>query len=198
MALAIESWNIKTNREWFVRLSDAGSNISVELYLTQTDAEAQTNRQAHGNTSGFGSGLELTLALDAGAAVTLSLFQETYAWHLVVSGSDGDTAKIFRIKAFVDLDEIDHPLFRNDALIATRAAAEINAHTHAVIRKEITLGSHIPELEPGDIVRINSARRGKDELLQITEHRMAFDLSDNGETKLTSTLSVAGFLALRR
>ncbi|MFA5706157.1 MAG: hypothetical protein WDA41_07365 [Candidatus Neomarinimicrobiota bacterium] len=195
MAFSITAWNINPNRVWFVRLSDAGSNIGVELYLTQADAEAQTNRQASGSTTGFGSDIEVILTPDLGATVP-AVFYLDYTWHLKVSGSDGDETKIFKVKEFVDLDEISHPIYRNTDLITTRATAEIDAHTHAVIRKEVTLGSHIPDIEPGDIVTINSTRRGKDELLQVTEHRIAAEISE--ETSLTSTLSIAGYLALKR
>ena len=44
MAFSIDSWNINPNRAWFVRLSDSGSGISVELYLSPEDAQAQISR----------------------------------------------------------------------------------------------------------------------------------------------------------
>jgi hypothetical protein len=198
MALLIQSWNLNPNREWFARLADAGSSISVELYLTQADAQAQTNRQAHGATSGFGSALGVTLTNDTGAAAPISLFQSTYSWHLMVSGSDGDATKIFRMKAFVDLDEIEHPIYRNEALITSRATAEIDAHTHARIAKDIALGTHIPTLEPGDIVRVQSTRRGKNELLQMAEHRIMAEISGGGQVSLINSITAVGYLALRR
>lgn len=197
MSFAINAWNINLNLVWFVRLADVGSGISVELYLTQADAEAQTNRQAYGETSGFGSSLPVTLSSDP-AGHQVSLFQDAYSWHLLVSGSDGDPAKIFKIKEFVDLEEIDHPLFRNSCLIAIRAAAEIDAHTHARSTKEIEFGSHLPTLEPGEVLRLNSTRRGKDELLQAVEHRITGEVNDAGEARLTSTATVAAYLALKR
>jgi hypothetical protein len=197
MALSIDSWNINPNRAWFVRLSDGGSGISVELYLGQTDAQAQTSRQTHGITAGYGAELDVTLSNDPGAAFPVSFFQD-YPWHLRVSGASGDTAKVFKVKEFVDLDEIDHPIFRNAVLIPVRAAAEIDAHTHALIRKEIALGSHLPELEPGGIVRLSSSRRGRVENLQAVEHRIVGEQSEGGETHLTSTIAATSHMALRR
>lgn len=197
MAFSIDSWNINPNRAWFVRLSDGGSGISVELYLSQAEAQSQTTRQAHGITAGYGAELGLTLSNDPGAAFPVSLFQD-YLWHLKVSGASGDAAKVFKVKEFVDLDEIDHPIFRNAALIPLRAAAEIDAHTHALIRKEITLGSHLPELEPGGIVRLSSSRRGRIENLQVVEHRIVGEQSEGGETRLTSTIAATSHMALRR
>lgn len=195
---AITSWNVNPNRLWFVRLSDAGSGIRAELYLTQADAEAQTSLQAAGTSTGFGSGQAITLTNESGATEPVSSFQDIYSWHLLVSGADGDPEKIYRIKEFVDLDEISDPIYRNEALITTRARAEINAHTHAVITKDVSLGSHIPTLEPGEIVQLASARRGKTELLQVMEHRISGEVSDSGEMSLVSSLVSAGYLALKR
>lgn len=196
--LSISSWNINPNRMWWVRLSDAGSAIRAELYLSQADAEAQTSLQAAGTSTGFGIGLPITLANESGATEPVALFQDIYSWHLLVSGADGDPVKIYRVKEFVDLDEISDPIYRNEDLIATRAKAEIDAHTHATITKDIALGSHIPTLEPGDVVQLASSRRGKTELLQAMEHRIAGEVSDSGEMSLTSSLIAAGYLALKR
>ena len=197
MAFSIDSWNINPNRAWFVRLSDAGSGISVDLYLTSSDAQAQTSRQAHGSTAAYGPELQVTLSNDPGTAFPVSFFQD-YPWHLKVSGASGDAVKVFKVKEFVDLDEIDHPIFRNSDLTSLRAAAEIDAHTHALIRKEITLGSHLPELEPGEIVRLSSSRRGRVENLQAVEHRIVGEQSEGGETRLTSTITATSHMALRR
>lgn len=195
---SIASWNTNPNRVWWVRLSDAGSSIRVELYLTQADAETQTNLQASGMSAGFGNGLPITLGIESGASEPISLFQDIYSWHLSVSGADGDPVKIHRVKEFVDLDEISDPIYRNELLISTRAKAEIDAHTHATIGKDVSLGSHIPALEPGNIIQLASSRRGKTELLQVMEHRIAGEVSDGGEMSLTSSLKASGYLVLRR
>lgn len=194
----IASWNINPNRLWFVRLADAGSGILVKLYLTQADAEADTNLQASGTSAGFGSSLPVTLSNEPDASEPVFLFQDTYSWHLRVSGASGDPEVLYRVKEFVELDEINDPIYRNEDLITTRAAAEIDAHTHAVINKDLTLGSHIPTLEPGEIVQVASTRRGKTELLQVMSHRISGEVSESGDMSLTSSLSVAGYLALKR
>jgi hypothetical protein len=193
MAFSVTNWNIEPNRVWYVRLADNGSNILVELYLTQADAEARTNLQASGSSSGFGADLAVTLANDPAATVPVTLFQTSYSWHIRVTGGDGDATKIFQVKEFVDLDEINHPIYRNEILIPFRAAAEIDAHTHAAIRRELELGSHLPELDAGDIVQVNSLRAGANQLGQVLEHRIAGD-----PNRLTSTIEVAGYLALKR
>jgi hypothetical protein len=169
MALSVVNWNIAENRVWFVRLSDTGSAVLVELYLTQTDAQARTNMQASGETTGYGSALEVTLTNEVGAIVPVTLFQDEYAWHLIVDGQNGDTTKIFKVKEFIEMDEISHAIYRNSSLITAKATAEINAHTHAAIIRDISLGTHLPEIEPGQILGVNSSRRGINDLSQITE-----------------------------
>jgi hypothetical protein len=169
MALSVVNWNIAENRVWFVRLSDTGSAVLVELYLTQTDAQARTNMQASGETTGYGSALEVTLTNEVGAIVPVTLFQDEYAWHLIVDGQNGDTTKIFKIKEFIEMDEISHAIYRNSSLITARATAEIDGHTHAAIIRDISLGTHLPEIEPGQILGVNSSRRGINDLSQITE-----------------------------
>lgn len=198
MAFQITAWNVNPNRVWFVRLSDAETGILAKLYLTQADVEAETNLQASGTSVGFGSNVEIVLANESGATEPVSRFQDSYDWHFMVSGSSGDADILYRIKEFVELDEINDPIYRNEDLITTRAKAEIDAHTHAVISKELVLGSHIPTIEPGDVVQLASTRRGKTELLQVMKHQVTGEISDGGEMSLTSTLSVAGYLALRR
>jgi hypothetical protein len=197
MAFSIDAWNVSPNRLWFAKLADSGSNIQCGLYLTEADAAAGTNRQANGSC-GYGSGVQLVLAADSGATVAVEYFQSGHAWHLKVSGSVSSATKVFRVAEFVELDEISHPIYRNEDLITSRATAEIDAHTHATIRKEIALGSHDPTLEPGDIVRLNSTRRGKNELLQVMEHRISAEVSDGGEMSLTSAITAAGYLELKR
>jgi hypothetical protein len=169
MALSVVNWNIAEKRVWFVRLSDTGSAVLVELYLTQTDAQARTNMQASGETTGYGSALEVTLTNEVGAIVPVTLFQDEYAWHLIVDGQNGDTTKIFKVKEFIEMDEISHAIYRNSSLITAKATAEINAHTHAAIIRDISLGTHLPEIEPGQILGVNSSRRGINDLSQITE-----------------------------
>jgi hypothetical protein len=193
MALGIINWNIAENRAWYVRLADTGTDISAGLYLTPADAQAQTNLQASGESSGYGSTLEVTLSNQSGASVPVSLFQEGYGWHLIVSGANGDGSKIFKVKEFIDLDEISHSVYRSSDLIEARALAEINAHTHARIIRSLALGVHMPDLEPGDIVRLQSSRRSLDVYGQVFEHRIT-----GTPNSLISELEAVSFLALKR
>ncbi|SPD72556.1 conserved hypothetical protein [uncultured Desulfobacterium sp.] len=193
MTLSVINWNVAENRVWYVRLADTGTEISVGLYLTSADAQAQTNVQANGESNGYGSVLEVTLSNQSGASVPVSLFQDSYAWHLVVSGANGDGSKIFKVKEFVELDEISHSIYRSTDIIEARALAEINAHTHARIIRSLALGVHMPALEPGDIVRLQSSRRSLDVYGQVFEHRIT-----GQPNSLISELEAVSFLALKR
>jgi len=193
MALSVLNWNIDENRVWYVRLEDTGSAVSAELYLTLADAEAQENLQASAESTGYGTALEVTLVNEEAASVPVSLFQGEYAWNIIVAGQNGDATKIFKIKEFVEMEEISHSIYRNSALISARATAEINAHTHAAIVREIGLGTHLPEIEPGQILGVNSARRGINDLSQVAEHMIV-----GTQNSIVSNLEIRKYMALKR
>jgi hypothetical protein len=193
MALSIINWNIDENRVWFVRLSDTGTAVLVELYLTQADAEAQTNLQASGVSTGYGTILEVTLVNESGATVPVSLFRDEYAWHIMVAGQNGDATKIYKIKEFIEMEEISHAIYRNSTLITARATAEIDAHTHAAIIRNIPLGTHLPELEVGQVMGFNSTRRGINDLSQVTDHEII-----GSPNSLISVIETRKYLELKR
>jgi hypothetical protein len=196
--LEIINWNISPNRDWFVRLTDNGTGITAELYLSAADASAQTNRQASGATSGYGSSLNITLANDAGATYPVSEFQAEYTWHLQVSGQAGDTAKTYKVREFVELPEISAAVYRSQDLITRRATAEINAHTHASIIRVAELGAHLPDVDIGQIAQITSASRGIDALGQIDHIIIEGHVTDDGEASLTNTVEVIEYQELTR
>jgi hypothetical protein len=193
MALSVVNWNIDENRVWFVRLSDTGSAVLVELYLTQASAQARTNMQASGESTGYGTALEVILTNEVGATVPVTLFRDEYAWHLMVAGLHSDTTKIFKKKEDIEMDEISHAIYRNSSLITARATAEINAHTHAAIVRDISLGTHLPEIEPGQIIGVDSDRRGIDDLSQITEITIT-----GTQNSLVNTIETRKYIGLKR
>ena len=193
MALSVGNWNIDENIVWYVRLADSGSAVSVEMYLTQADAETQTNLQAGGESSGYGSSLEVTLTNEEEATTPVTFFRDEYSWHLVVAGQSGDDTKIFKVKEFVEMDEISHSIYRNSALITDRATAEINAHTHAAIVRNVSLGMHLPEIEVGDIAGLDTDRHGVDDLSQVQEHQII-----GTPDSLVSEIETRKYLGLKR
>ena len=101
----------------------------------------ERNIQAAGESSGYGSNLEVHLISEEDASYQLSFFQDILPWHLKVSGASADPVKIFKVKEFIDLDEISHPVFRNAGLSEIRARAEIDSHTHAKFFHSVELGT---------------------------------------------------------
>jgi len=193
MPLDIDRWNLADNRQWWVRLADSGAGILAELYLSEADAQAQTGLQAIGATLDYGSAQEIFLEADADATGSITMLQAEYDWHLKVSGASADDTRILRVGPFVELPEISHSIYRDARLIEARATAEINAHTHGNKARAVSLGIHLPETEPGDIVRLNSTRRSVDAMGQISGHRIV------GEpNRLTSELDISFYLELTR
>lgn len=193
ISLEVVNWNIDENRIWFVRLSDTGSAISVEMYLTQSDAEAQTNLQASGESSGYGEELEIILENEEDAETPVSSFYDDLLWHVIVAGQGG-SPKIFKVKEFIEMDEISHAIYRNSALITLRATQEINAHTCAKIIRNTSLSAHIPTLEVGEVVQLNSTRRGVNDLNQVAE----FQIIGTINSLVNDQVELMKYVALKR
>jgi len=168
MSFAIIEWNLNPNRNWYVKLADAGSDISVKLYATQADAAADTNVVAEG-TAEFGTDSESTLIMKTGGTPEISLFNEALTYHIKVSGADSDAQKTYKITPFVDLPGINHNIYRSETLIQQKAITEINSHTHTSKIRDIGIAAHIPELKTGDTINIQSALRDINVLSTTTE-----------------------------
>ena len=168
MSFSITEWNLNPNRNWYLKLADAGSNISVKLYPTQADASADTNLTAEG-TAEFGAGSESTLLMNASGAPVISFFNDALTYHLKVSGADADTTKTFHITPFIDLPDINHNVYRSETLIQKKALAEINAHTHTAQTRSVGIANHNPGLSTGDVLNIQSTMRSLNVLATINE-----------------------------
>ena len=196
----IYNWNVTPNRDWFVRMLNSADDTGfiVELYLTAADAQAQTNRQASGKSDHYGDARPVILANDEGASYPVSTFQTEYTWHLQVSGLAGDSIKIFKVREFVELPEISAAIYRSQDLITRRAAAEINAHTHASIIYTAALGVHIPDADIGQIAQITSDNRGIDAMAQIDHMTIEGYVTEAGEAALTNTIEAIEYMELTR
>ncbi|MBU8911949.1 MAG: hypothetical protein KOO65_11825 [Desulfobacterales bacterium] len=168
MSFTIAEWNINPNRHWYVKLADAGSEISVKLYPTAADAVADTNLVAEG-TAAFGTASEAVLTMDDAGSPEISLFNAAMTYHLKVSGADSDATKTFNVTPFVDLPDINNSIYRSEALINKKAIAEINRHTHTAKIRSIVAGNHNPALVTDDVLGVQSAMRGIDVLTTVSE-----------------------------
>ena len=200
MAITIDNWNIKDPSAWYVEAFFSSTSFYVYIYKSRADQIAGTNY--YGYWSGTaGTGKEVVLSGGTALAVKtagIERFQETYSWHMVVSGQVGDTEKNFKVGPFSDLPDIIDPIYANPVLVQSRGVAEIDRHTHAEIRKNIALGSHLPTLDVGDIFTLDSARRGKSETMQVLSHAISASIGEGGEMKITSNLEGATYLELKR
>ncbi|WP_320043177.1 hypothetical protein [uncultured Desulfobacter sp.] len=168
MSFTITEWNLNPNRNWYVYLSDSGSDISVELYTTQANADAKTNLVASGSGS-YGSGTQIILTMDAAGTPEISLFNADLDYHVAVTGQSGDLSTLFHLAPFVDLDEINNGIYQSTALIQARALHEINTHTHISKERSIDLAGPFPEILLGDVLQVQSGMRGIDVLTTVTE-----------------------------
>lgn len=195
MTMNVTNWNVDENKDWYIRLEDSGSNITVELYVTESDAQHQNNRRAYGSAV-YGTGVDCILTADAG--YTIDLFQEDYTWHLQVSGQSGDATKIYKMNAFTDLPSIVHSIFRNTNLISIKSTYEINLHTKYKTIRRIPLGVHIPDVAVGKIITFNSTRRGVTEDNQIAGFTITGRASANGDAQLVNKLDLIKFTNLNK
>ncbi len=194
MTFAITNWNIEENVDWYVRIEDAGSDMTVGVYYTESDAQHDNNRVAQATGVAFGSDVEATLVAESGQSI--SFFQPEDTWHLKVTGENGDTGKVFKVNQFFDIDGLSHSIFRNTVLITLKATDEINKHTYANIMREVPLGTHIPDIIVGDVITFNSKRRSVDEPNQIHVHKIVGRISEDSDVQLTSSLTLVKFLGM--
>jgi len=195
MTMDVTNWNLDENRDWHVRLEDSGTDITVELYTTQSDAQHQSNRRSYGSAS-YGSNSECILTADAGYSV--DLYQADYTWHLRVAGENGDSTKVYKINAFTDLPSIVHSIFRNTTLISVKATYEINLHTKYKTVRKVPLGIHIPDISVGKIMTFDSTRRGVAEENQISNMTINGVVNNSGDARLTTNLELIKFSNLSK
>jgi len=168
MSFAITEWNLNPNRNWYVKLADAGSDISVKLYSTQADAAAGSNLVAEG-TADFGTGSECILEVGSTANFIISLFNDALLYHLKVTGADADTVKTFHVAPFIDLPGINHNIYRASEIIRKKAVFEINKHTHTHINRSIGIANHNTGLRTDDVINIQSSMRSLNVMAIVKE-----------------------------
>lgn len=150
---SITDWNVIPNKLYFVKLSDNGSQVLVELFNTQAYAQAGSNRVAYGNCA-YGISQEVDLTDDS-TYPAIDYFNNSKSYHLKVTFSGSESAAIFKAGPFYD-KEINDILCCTADMQAARAAAEINKGTHSVDTKSLTLSSHDTDIRDGLVVTVNT------------------------------------------
>ena len=162
MAFEVTDWNLLPNQKFFVKLSDGGSQMDVDIYNTKADIDADTNKVGTA-TVAFGTGREVTItagATDPSSGDPLAKFNTDLSYDLKVTGIDGDTTKKFQVGPFTDMPPVEDALLVTEAMIQARATLEINRGTHSKLTRTLLLDSHYPALDEGDIVSLSSTKRG--------------------------------------
>jgi hypothetical protein len=162
VAFNVTDWNVFPNQRFYVKVSDIGSKMRVELFNTAADAAASTNRVASADVD-FGSDVPVLLVADAtlpSSGDPLTKFNPSLSYHLKADGSDSDPTKTFAVGPFTDLPPVEDPLILSEAMADARATLEINKGTHMRVVRNFAVNRHHGELEQGDIITITSTKRG--------------------------------------
>ena len=188
--LELSDWNVHPNKTWYVLVN----GLDVTLFDTEADMLAVVNPVATGIADS--TTLEVVLSY-IDEYDDLEFYYQDYSYHLVLSANVTSDRK-FCIKPFTDLGEIRHPIYNNSNIVLSRGEAELNMHTFTVLDRELVLGTHIPEMEIGEVVDFTSVRRNITEKSQILSQTIAGQVSDNGDASLINTIRVANYMELYR
>lgn len=193
--LEISDWNVSPNKLWYITIDsdEYDENMMVYLFDTLVDLNAGTNLVA----SGIIDPDTLTIVLYDTEDVVVPFYYTDYPYHLTVSEYPEYSAQ-FKINPLTDMSEIRHPIYNNSNIVLSKGEAELNLHTYAVLKKELVLGTHLPELEIGDTVEFVSTRRASTNNSQVLSQTISGEVSNDGESSLITTIRIANYLELSR
>jgi len=203
MAADIYISNLDPNQRWFAKLSaitseesivDSADEVLVELFNSQSDAEAGINRVAHGSLS-FGTAIRVTLTDDP-EEPEIGLFNPNDTWHLRVTFTEGDGDAIIEFGPMTDLDEVIDPLLVTDVMCEARAKLEVDSATNMTITRQLSIATHIQELEclpTGDKRNLTDNMRGINQQVRIDKIEIHGD-----KDSLRDILTTVEFKGLNR
>lgn len=160
----ISNWNVDPNLPWWVRTD----GNAVSLFLSESDAIAQTNAIASGTADG-NSEVVLTPAEDTfthiGTEYTLEYYDSRVSYHLKVSGSG---LSIIQIGPFYDLPDEEHPLYKNSSIATNKATSLIDDATHIVKQHSIAVAGY-EDIELKEVGYFSSSRFSPTSFYGLTE-----------------------------
>jgi hypothetical protein len=183
-------WNVKPNQIWYVKVSPSGD---VFLYETSENMVSDTNIVAKGTAD---SNLQVVLLYQTDDSA-MGYYYQDMEYHLSLSELP-TSERTFKVKFLTDLSEINDPIYTNSNIVKSRGESELNLHTHLTINKELTLATHLPEIECGDIISFSSTRRGFEVKEQVMSNTIESSLSDDGETYLINVIKTATYKEIIR
>lgn len=204
MAASIYLTNLNPNQKWFANISaldseshaggESADEAIIELYNTRAYAEARTHRVAYGLFN-FGTAVRVILVNDS-EDPDIELFNTQDDWYLRVTFNEGDADAIREFGPMTDKDDIINPLLVTDAMCKDRAQLEIDKSTHLKITRQLSLATHIQELEclpTGDKRNLTDNMRNLDQQVRVDEIRIQGD-----KDSLRDTLTVVEFENIKR
>jgi hypothetical protein len=188
--IILSDWNVKPNKTWYVDVVDG----TVTLYETSEDMTNSANPIAIGSADSINQ-VYLTYVDEYEGDV--ELYYQDFLFHLSLSSTSGSGR--IKVKPLTDMSEIRHPIYNNSNIVLSKGEAELNLHTNVVIKRELVLGTHIPELENGEVVNFTSNRRGSiGEKSQVLSQTISGSVSEDGAASLINTIQVANYMGLYR
>jgi len=193
--IEISNWNVSPNKLWYLDIiitNDEYDDIIVSLY----DSLAALNTGTNAVATGIIDYDTLTVILYDGTTA-LPFYYTDYPYHFTISEYPIENVQ-FKINPLTDISEIRHPIYNNSNIVLSKGEAELNLHTYSVLKKELVLGTHLPELEIGDTVEFISTRRASTNNSQVLSQTISGEVSDNGKSSLITTIRIANYLELSR
>jgi hypothetical protein len=190
--LELSDWNVSPNKIWYVSVD----GLEVTLYDTEADMLASENPVAYGEADPITYEVVLSY-IDEYDGTTMEFYYQDFSYHLVLSDELASVHQ-FRVRPFTDLEELRHPIYNNSNIVLSRGEAELNLHTFTVLGRELVLGEHIPEMEPGEVVDLTSTRRNVAQKSQILSQTIEGSVGDDGTASLTNTIRIANYTELYR
>lgn len=190
--LLLQSWNVSPNKTWYVDVT----NAIVTLYDTQADMLNGVNPVATGEADEYT--LDVVLSYVDEYEGDVAFYYSDLLVHLYLSEIISGTRQ-FKVNPLTDIAELRHPIYNNSNIIISKGEAELNLHTYMVLKKGLVLGTHLPELEPGDVISLTSTRRGTTEKKsQVLSETISGSISGSGEASLVNTIQIADYKELSR
>jgi hypothetical protein len=158
---SISNSNLEPNITWYIAMWSNSTDVALRCHQTLADAQADTNTIATG-VAGIGTDVPLTLNQTPGAPITISKYDNEIPWHLLMVAGQWEDTVIMKMGPWSDMEQVKHAIYQNREIIPYRAAALINKGTKLDTQIDISYAGTIYNLEPNNVVRINSTFMSKD------------------------------------
>lgn len=173
MSISIEKFNIIPNFKYYVKFSASGLNILVEVFNTQANLIAGSNRVAYADGVEPGTNVQITLANDS-ALPTIRNRNVDVLWHIQATLTTDVLPLNFGLGPYF-IVAINDPLVSSGDMQEARANLEINKGSHAVIKKSCK-AEHDVNRVVGDIIDLSVHDKSQEKNRRVKlEQRYSFN-----------------------